>query len=280
MSENFDKPTLKERMQTAALLPGHDPVRAQILQEIAAANSENPLPMDDHAEQTPAGREWLTLSEETERLKLALLSVPVPAGLESRLLAIPDESAKPAIWWNRPLPDLFTLRRLAVAASLLLLVAAGWWAYAGVQSWRERRAIEHVAALAVDLHKTVAVQTPADQITTSDPREAQAFLQPRLNFPAIMLSAPNTRLISAAVVRLGNAPAALTRWQREGHTYSLFEFIPASVGLPANFPQQATEDATPGPAGVPMKTVLWTEPLKGCGWALVMDKTAKNTFTY
>jgi hypothetical protein len=29
-----------------------------------------------------------------------------------------------------------------------------------------------------------------------------------------------------------------------------------------------------------MKTVLWTEPLNGCGWALVMDKTAKNTFTY
>jgi hypothetical protein len=278
MPEDSDKPTQRERMQQAALLPGHDPVRAKMLEEIAAAGVENPLQSNDQEE--PAQKEWLTLSEETERLKLALLSVPVPAGLEERLLAIPDRKSAPAAWWNRPLPELFTTRRLAVAAGLLLVIAAGWFAYTGIDAWRERRAVEHVAALAVDLHKTLATQPPAEQITTSDPKAAQAFLQPRVNFPAIMLSAPDTKLTGAAVVRLGDAPAALTRWEREGHTYSLLEFAPASVGLPASFPQQNAEEPAAGPAGVPMRTVVWAEPSKGCGWVLVTDKDAKNTFTY
>jgi hypothetical protein len=278
MPEEFEKPTLRERMQQAALLPGQDPVRAQVLQEIAAAAIDDPLHFDD--EQGSAQKEWLMLSEETERLKLALLSVPVPAGLEDRLLAIPDQKTAPVAWWNRPLPELFTIRRLAVAAGLLLVIAAGWFAYTGLGAWRERRAIEHVAALAVDLHKTLATQPPADQITTSDPKAAQAFLQPRVSFPAIMLSAPNTRLTGAAVVRLGNAPAALTRWEREGHTYTLLEFVPATVGLPASFPQQNADEPAPNLTGVPMRTVVWAEPSQGCGWVLVTDKNAKNAFTY
>jgi hypothetical protein len=293
MQEEFDNPTPREKLEQAALLPEHDPMRAQLLREAGLATGINGKPTDaiNQDQEVPAGREWSTLLEETERFKSALLRVPVPAGLENRLLAIPDQDAvqsdaapkpaeKPVPWSQRPVSELLTPRQLAIAASVIVLIAAGWVSYLGITKWQQQRTMHSVATMAVYLHKTVAARPPAEHIATSDPRQAQAWLQPRVTFPAIMLAAPNMKLTSAGVVRLGTAPAALTRWERDGHAYTLLEFVPASLGLPPNFPQQTTEDPTPGPSGEPSKIVMWAEPTQGCGWVLVMDKSAVNSFTY
>jgi hypothetical protein len=215
-------------------------------------------------------------------LKRGMREVAVPAGLEARLLGISAEKERAAgtvHWWKRPLGELMTGRRLAIAACVMMLIAAGWWAAIAVSSWRERETMTHVASLALDIHKDVAERRPAEQLATSDPNAAEAWLQPRIPFPAIMLKSPQTRLTSVSVVKLGDAPAAMTRWEKDGHAYTLLEFVPGSMGLSADFAEKVS-DGPAGAAGVTSKVVMWTEPARGCGWVLVMDKNMTNTFTY
>jgi hypothetical protein len=281
MTEEFEQPTPREQLEQAALLPEHDPVRTRILQQLRMANGTGGNGSIHHDKDAPAGREWSALLDETARFKSALLKVPVPAGLEHRLLAIPDRvPVSTGSIWTRPVGEVLTPRRLTIAASVLILLTIGWFAYVGISASRQQRALENVATIAVDIHKTVAVRPPSEHIDTSDPSQAQAWLQPRLTFPANILAAPHMKLTSAGVVRLGDAPAALTRWENNGHVYTLLNFVPASLGLPADFPMRTTEDPTPGPTGQPSTIVMWAEPHYGCGWVLVMDKTAVNTFTH
>jgi len=274
MQEESDNPTFRERMQQAALLPEIDPVRLAFLKQLQSGN------------EAVGDAQWQVLLAETESLKLQLQSVSIPNDLITRLLAIPDSQAiqapapSPLPFYKRPLGELLTLGRLSIAAALILVIAAGWWAIQLLGARQQAGAIEHVALLAEDIHKSLAAAPPggggADRIDTSDPKAAEAWLKTRVSFPAIMLSAPNVKLTGAAVVKLANAPAALTRWQRDGHSYSLFEFLPQSLNLPPDFAQQTRQD----PSGAPYKMILWTDSNKGCAWVLVMDQSAPSSFTY
>jgi hypothetical protein len=267
MSDNSQDAAFKEDMEQASLLPGHDPVRAAVVDRVAAVGGE----------EGPAGREWLSLLEESERLKLALVTVPVPEGLEAKLLRLPDlASSSPLPWYKRPAGEILTPRRLSIAAAVMLVVGLGWWAYSVVAAHREAVQAERVALLAANIHTTILKQAPAEQITTDRPDEAHEWLKKRVDFPVHLLSGRGPKLTGAGVVQLGTATAALTRWEGGGQQFSLLEFVPASVGLPDDFSQRTTE-ATPT---TPYKVVMWSEPNLGCGWALVMEPSATNTFTY
>jgi hypothetical protein len=259
--------SLGERMSQACLLPEHDPVRIAVEKEIAAQGGND----------SPAGREWAALLEEARQLRAALLNVPTSAALEARLLKVPE--MRRLAWHERPVSDWATPRRLAIAATVIILAGLAWFAFSTLSARQETQHEDQLAVLAVNLHNQVATNLPPVRLDTADSKQAEQWLAAHGTYHDV-LPGGEAKLTGAAVVQLGSTPAALTRWQLDGHAYSLLEFNPKAMGMAADFARKTFDSAILGAPGPKRAVAIWSNPAKGCGWVLVMDEGTPNPFPY
>jgi hypothetical protein len=243
MSTN-DIDMLRRRMEEAAILPSDDPQRQKLVFEIAGAGG-------------PLEREWLDLLKSDERLRLELARVPVPAGLEERLLAIPANATRPSFW------SMHRVRWLTGIAAVIALLAG---LIVGAQRYQHSRAMSRLAALFVTSHESrpeLAVVSADWNTVAAQLKDAVPFIIDR---PTLE---PNLRLIGAATTTLDGNKVFYTRWTSGGRTYSLYQFCASDFGLLQGELRRQTFRSQFSRPGAVCKAVIWSE--RYCDYALVYD---------
>lgn len=242
-----DTERLRRRMGEAAPLPPDNAQRRAVEAEIAET--------DGWAE-----KEWLELLREDEQLRLELQRVPVPPGLEERLDAIPGQA---------PHSSASGLRRwFGLTAAALLIAVTGVLLYVNRMGAQAER-LRSVAALSAEDHfeaseltvKTTERAAVATALSGEVPFKVKT---PDLGQGFALLGARKCALDANAVI--------LTRWERDGQTYSLYQFCPTDFDLPLKFRRRIlTPEGTPS-GGNSWQVLLWTEA--GCAYALVSQEGA------
>jgi len=204
----------RKRMEETASLPPDDPLRFDFEREVAGNGTFD-------------RRRWDELLDESRQLCEALADVPVPGGLQQRLLAIPDATAPAG---RRPAGDRPRSRPIwpAWVAAAAVLVAAGvllrW-------SPQRRSDLETVGLLAVNNHLNHREQQDLS-VQTADAGELERALSPTLPFPVLTPELdPRFRLRGGRKCTLGAHPAALSLWKCGEREYSVFQFRRTDFGL-------------------------------------------------
>jgi len=237
-----DKAKLRRAMGEAAILPPEDQERRSIEAQIAKAGPW-------------AEKEWLGILEEDEHLRLELMRVDPPAGLEERLLKIPNTIGQPLYpstfkWW-------------AAAASVFLALVGLLLLYA----WKAPRTDSQVvtlAALAIENHMRNQTLT----VETNDIDLLQKKLTHQVPFPVIVPEmGPGFSLIGGRNCKLCKYPAAYSLWSTPQGKSALFQLRASDFGLPPNMKKDIRCYKNLVRPGDPCDTVIWT--IDGRGYALL-----------
>lgn len=235
-----DQEKLRRDMGEAAVLPPEDPQRRDVEARIAKAGAW-------------AEQEWLAILEEDEHLRLELMRVEAPAGLEERLLGFPDSL-------SRRRPPL--VRRLwwAVAAAVLLVVGG-----ALLLSRSERRLdpstqVNSLATLALDKHSRdqhVSIET-ADANLLAEALSAE--LPFAVAFPQL---GPEFRLIGGRGDELHGRPVGYSLWATREGNCALFVFRGEDFDLPDNLGKKRKCHRNLAKPGGPCDVMVWTTGARG-----------------
>ena len=240
-----DREQLQREMAEAAALPAADPRRQEVMRRLQDAGAW-------------AEDEWVALLDVDERLRVELPRVPTPAGLEERLLAIPEEPS---------LPRRGLRRRHMVAAAALVLVGGGLLTLL-LRDRDPPQLIREIGLIAIGDH----MAGPHLMIETSDGPTLVTALEGQMHFD---LKLPKLgqgfRLLGGRKCAFDRNVVGYTRWERGGHEYSLYQFCPKDFGLPSDFPRRAVVPDHGGKDGA-CDALVWTE--NGCAYVLVAERDA------
>lgn len=240
-----DKEKLRRMMGEAAALSPDDPERRAVETEIAREGKW-------------AEKEWLDLLRFDEHARIELRRVPVPPGLEDRLLSLPGETVFPR-------PVFRWAATAAVAAVVLLSIGIGYFFLTGGSAGRR---IREIALTAVADH---AAQEPLT-VETQDGAALLAALGPQVHFKAMLPKLDEGfRLLGGRKCSLADRPVIYTRWEKGGYEYSLCLFCPKDFGLPNEFPRR-TVVPRGGEGDGTYEAVVWAED--GCAYVLVGERSA------
>ena len=197
-----DKAKLRRAMGEAAILPPKDQERRAIEAQIAKAG-------------TWAEKEWLGILEEDEHLRLELMRVDPPAGLEERLLKIPNSIGQPLY------PSTF--RWWAAAASVFLALGGLLLLYAWKDAWKAPRTDTQVvtlAALAIGNYMRNQTLT----VETNDIDLLQKKLTHQVPFPVIVPEmGSGCSLIGGRDCKLCKYPVAYSLWSMPQGKSAIFQ---------------------------------------------------------
>jgi len=234
---------LRRAMEEAALLPTEDPMRREIEARIVESGKW-------------AEEEWLELLHSDERLRLDLQRIAIPAALEEKLMAIPDE-----------VPVHRTSRRFwiypATAAAMLLLTF-------GILQLRQNPNAERlntVAMLAISNHENIDYMS----INSDKNVEVEKHLTKKAGFEVKMPDLnPSLQLKGGRNCGLGTHGVVFSRWIKEDKKYSLYQFCCKDFGLPEEILKQVVIPKCPSVSNKKCCVLFWTKG--GCAYALVADK--------
>ncbi|MBF0196965.1 MAG: hypothetical protein HQL32_04615 [Planctomycetes bacterium] len=210
----------RREMMEAAFLPASDPKRQRIEDLIAK-------------EQTWAEREWLTLVQEDEKLKLALRKVSTPPGLKEKLEDISEMTIqKPKPFWQRR-------SWLTVAALFVLTLLISVFSVFN-QKHTHSSGFKTIAMMAMDDHlndnKVVfASDNPESFIHDVSSRVPFAVALPRMS--------QGLKLLGGRPCRWGDCAIIFSRWDYEGEPISILQFDPEAYNMPKSV---ATEEVCCG----------------------------------
>lgn len=235
------------------------------MEEVSMLPPEHPRRRAAEAEISRRGpwaeEEWLRILREEEELRLQLQRVSIPAGLEERLLAIPEEVALPR--------RVLSGRRLlaAVAGVVAVVLIAGAFFYGWCQQGHSEQ-VKALAWLAMNDHLKASPVT----VETSERGELERALADRIPFPVVLPElGPKLKLVGGRRCRLAGKTVALTAWRGPGgERFTLFQFRPDEFGLPPKVGTKISHRKTPSVAEYPCDVLVWTEA--GRGYALVADR--------
>ena len=248
-----DPDDLLRRMGEAASLPADDPVRRAAEAEAEAAGLEH---------------EWRAILAFDTEIRQALPRVQVPAGLQDRLLAIPERAPVRELrgiravgWWVRSL----------TAAALLAAVFLFWFVSREDHDHLDRK--HAVAYMALDNHS----QAPAALVQGDRRRIAQGLTE-QVSFDVVIPEVgPALELIGGYSCQLGSASAVCTRWRGPEGNYSLFQFQADDFGFTRNIDRKLISCSAEGVRCPNCRkqrdctccVMLWTDG--GRAYALVAD---------
>ncbi len=249
---------LTERMSEAAALPPHDPRRLEVSREVVTAGEA-------------MEQKWLEMIAEDERLRLELLHVEPPVGMQERLLNLPDQTVAP--------PWRLGWLSVARAAAIAGLIGLGVWALTGPQdpllisthpgastqnpdpdqqvrqqiSSLGRAALDHVAKHAKHPHHL--------KLASNDAAALEKDLNRKVNFQVrIPRLSGGYALVGANICRIQNIDAICTHWTKNGQRYTLIQFCQGQCALPAEFQKQiVTDDHQPYRPDESPQAIFWSE---------------------
>ncbi|MHC4996191.1 MAG: hypothetical protein ACYTGQ_14195 [Planctomycetota bacterium] len=245
---------LLRRMEEVAALPPHDPQRIELLAEIIEAGPE-------------AEAHWIDLIADDERARLDLLRVHPPAGLAERLHTLPHDH----LGSLNLHPNPFLRPRLwaTVGAAACVIFAVSLTVGQLNRGLRLDRQFNNLGAMAANHHE---LHEPHARYTFRGPDAAIVTAglraQPNLPFEAtIPTLGPEYKLLGARICQLGGEKVACTQWERNGKTYTLYQFCPDNFDMPDTFARRNV--ALPGLTHNDPETAVtfWAEGQ--CAYALV-----------
>jgi hypothetical protein len=250
---------LRRKLHESAALPAGDPQRQAIESQLADAGDA-------------LSEEWAALGREEAVLRRALAGgIEPPAGLSERLRRIPDEPTTGAQLrlHSSSAPAAISRRRwlywTGAAAAVLMVFALG--AIVGRElgnGGKHAEPLAEFARLAADRHAT----TTYTEFAGSDPVDVQRRLRAlaaqdsRIRFAVDIPRLPaGYELTGARRCMIGDERVVCTMWERNGITYSLFQFDQARHDLSAKIHRRAVsnDDCT---------VIIWTDA-DGHAYALV-----------
>lgn len=188
-------------------------------------------PLLRHLERCPAcSRMAERLSETTEQVEAVLpTAIEAPATLDARVMEAVRQLPAPRRPWTGLLPRRQTLSRLALAATLLMLVTASFF----TGRWDGARSAQMAArpVPALDLaalgaaHRRLLLAPPAAEIRTADSKQLAQALSPLLPFPAAVvdLRPDGLRLVGGSPVSVRGVTVAALQYNWGGQRVSLFQ---------------------------------------------------------
>ena len=252
---------LKQRMSEAAALPAHDPLRLEVSREVVAAGET-------------MERLWLEMVAEDERLRLELLHVQPPVGLQQRLRQLPEGETTTGF------PGPIGLATFARAAAVAALVALGAWALLGPDAFVRRGGPISVNSDPPSSEKTVRrIQTlgqaTLDHVAHHHVRHPNILKKVSGNAEALQrdlnaavdfeVRIPNLgkdyRLLGANLCRIEGVEAVCTHWVKNGQRYTLVQFRRDQCDLPAVFKKQLVtpDDTRPYRPDALPQAIFWSE---------------------
>jgi hypothetical protein len=247
--------------------------QSQLLHELANRAPDDPLRQafesQLHLSSSIEREHWQALLKETDQFHSELSRVPIPAGLEQKLLGVPDEKAARRPWWD------IQLDWRAAAAILLITVMIG--GYLLLPS-HPRPKLTPVLAESVAVRITdEAVQYHQSQmpleVASNDAKEVETALgSHNLGFPVMVLQPrADLDLRGGGVCDFGGTPAAFTRWQGNGLTYTVYQFDGKKLGAPPKFLTKLESPKELWVGDNHYRVVIWPGSGGACTWALVME---------
>ena len=212
----------------------------------------------------------------------------MPAGLEQRLLQIPQEvlvdlspravSRKARGWGGLRWPVLYYPAGLThVAASLIFLV--GLAAYLlWPTDWRpsplSASLANEIARRAVEIHESPG--TP--QLASSDVAHLEKTLADyKLPFQVVFFNPEQKMTLrGGGVCDFEGAPAVYTRWQADGVNYTVYQFEGTKLGIPDLFPPTTAVPRDLWHGSHHYRVVIWRGPDEQSNWAVVMESDAAH----
>ncbi len=249
MTDHHQDQPLTERMEHAAALPPEHPVRYALTVELARADAETQ-------------RQWLDLLRDDERLRLNMHRVDAPASLSNALEEIPDQAPTAGrIGWS-------ILRRASLALAAAVLLAVGLTITVNVPDWTFDHTTRRIAAAAMTTH-TVRPQLTVQ--TASSEQLVERFNE-HLHFKPRLPAMEGFTLVGGAISQIEGRPVLLSRWTRDGRSYSLYQFCNKDFDLSNDFDRTILCPFAGEKPGDPCRVILWTEG--HCAYALA-DETGE-----
>ena len=243
---NDKRELLYRRMEEVATLPADDPLRQQVVEQIAEQAPE----LEDN---------WLELLREDEQLRLELRRVDIPAGLAETLMTIPESdhvsrSHRRLVLWS--------VSSLAAAVVIISVI----WSVAMLGSVDVDQARQALATLAAKRH----MDQPTLTVPTADAKLIETTFQNHLPYEVRMPQLDASfQLVGGAASTLDGQPVVYSRWTRGDQVYSLYQFCAADFSLPDELVRQALTCPNPAAPDRPCRVVIWTED--HCAYALVNE---------
>ena len=182
------------------------------------------LELEQHLQECPAcAQAHASLQEVRAAIRDSSLYFQAPPGLARRV----QSSVRRASRADRP-PSVHPRRLLAVAASIALIVAAGW---ALVRVLPARPADELLTQELVASHvRSQMLPSHRFDVASSDPHTVKPWFEGKLDFsPAVTdLAGQGFPLIGGRLDYLHNRPVAALVYQRRKHSINLFIWPSAS----------------------------------------------------
>ncbi len=243
-SSGPDRQAWLERLEEAAALPPGHLRREALQQEVQQRGGW-------------AAAHWQTLVSEQAALRAALEDAEPPAGLQSRLRAIPGQHRRSQPLGRRSL--------LWGGAAAVMLLAVG--AHVRISPADDpERVVREVALLALNDH----LDTHEQDVLTTDARALQRDLQSHIPFPLDLPDiGPAMQAVGGRRCTLGSHVVAFTAWRGPGGRLTLLQLRRGDFGLPADMPARIVPMDGPAARGRPLDVFFF-----GRGdvvWVVVAD---------
>lgn len=235
---------LKRDMEEVVALPDEHPMRAEVIERITQAGPE-------------AEAYWLNLTQEDEQLRLMLKHVNTPHGLHDRLRSIPETAD--AITETQTV--IYKYNRWISGVAAILLIGVMIFIFAQPETLQ---ATETVAMMAITHHTNQADEL---KVTSSDPRVVERTLSAGLHFNVTMPKMdPAYKLLGGGKCKFGSHDVVYTRWEKEGKTFTLYQFCKHYFGIPRELQQQTVKPKVSSK----YKVLFWSKD-DICAYALVEE---------
>lgn len=237
-------------MGEVASLPREDPKRRAVEAEIALEGGW-------------AEREWLGILREDEILRLELQRVPLPAGLEGRILALPEEMHA----HNRPIRKF----RVKAAAAVMILFLGG---LIGLNLLRQVKHRQDVAGYVTSLAHLALGNHLHDRhvsIEEGEPRILERKLAGVIPFRVVIPDmGPGFQLVGGSKCSLGGRIVAYTLWRAGEQELSLYQFQPEEFSIPGDVKGTVVSVGDDTGLSVRGEVLVWAEA--ETGYALAAEK--------
>ncbi len=235
-------------MGEAAALPPEDPIRREVEARIAASGGW-------------AEEEWLDLLEFDDRVRIELLRIHLPEGLEQNLLNIPDgimptKSRRIRLPWQ------------ACAAALLIFAASAVlvWLVGGRGDAR-MKSLEILAILALKDH----VGDAHLAFETDNGEALERFLTGAVPFEVQVPDlGPLVKLKGGRRCVLGLHPVVYSLWEGPGGRLTLYQFQTEKFDLPAPLDKTLVQIEEPLTENQRFGALIWQSGK--AGYVLVADE--------
>ncbi|MBL9088467.1 MAG: hypothetical protein JNM10_15105 [Planctomycetia bacterium] len=241
-----DPAAWRRALEDASCLPPGDPERLAVERDVVARGGF-------------AEREWLSLLEEGERLRIELQRVEVPAQLEAALLR--DAGIPPrTIRASRLRTGL-----LAAAAAVVLLVV-GWVSGGGGPSKPDP--LSTLALLALTDH----LDTHDLEVTSGDPVVLEHALRGRIPFTVRLPALGRDAVLEGGRrCTLGSHVVCFSAWRLGGARATLIQLRPEQFGVSPSLSPTIVRADGAAAGRAPLDVLIWADG--EFGYALIADES-------